>query len=268
MISKNTTPVNDFSPHLWSHLQASLERVARETRGRKIAAFDADGTLWDADAGETFFDWQIHNSGLAGLPLDPWAEYRRLKRPDPRVAYVWLAQISAGRTLDEVRAWAHQCFAEHQQRSPWPVFESQHKLIQHLRKLDFEIFVVTASIKWAVEPAAQLVGIDHDHVIGIETRVVDNVITTEALHPLTWREGKAQGLLARTGGAAPLFASGNTYGDSALLECATHLRLAVRSQNEPNSLFEEEEKLAVEAEQRGWLIHHFRKQSAASPSLR
>lgn len=255
MISKNTKPVNEFSPQLWDHLSQTLRRAASEARGPKIAAFDADGTLWDADAGETFFDWQIHKSGLKNLPADPWKHYEDLKKVNPIPAYVWLAQISAGVPLEQVRVWAQQCFDE---QKSWPVFTSQLRLIELLRSLDFEIFIVTASIKWAVEPVAKLVGVDFDHVIGITTRIEDGRVGMEAVHPITWRAGKAEGLLTRTGGVRPLFASGNTLGDIALLETATHAQLAITTQDQPGGLFDEEAKLATVADERGWLRHKFR----------
>lgn len=254
MISKNITPVNEFNPALWARLCTELKTLAASRSEPKIAAFDADGTLWDADAGETFFAWQIRNCGL-DLPTDAWAHYRFLKSPDPRVAYAWLAQINAGRTLEQVRNWAKTCFAEH---PDWPVFHSQKKLIDLLRSLGFEIYIVTASIKWAVEPVASLVGVDHDHVLGITTRIVDGLVTDEVVHPITWRQGKAEGLLAKTGGLKPALVSGNTYGDIALLETATHIQLAVSTQNEPCGLYDEEHKLAEEAVRRGWLRHRFR----------
>jgi phosphoserine phosphatase len=255
MISNKPTPVNEFSPELWTRLSTTLEKAAAATPGRKIAAFDADGTLWDADAGETFFDWQINNAGLKGLPDDPWHYYESTKKTDTIKAYVWLAQISQGRSLAQVRSWAKECFEE---KPNWPVFASQKKLIELLRKLDFEIFIVTASIKWAVEPVAALVGVDFDHVLGITTRIEDGIVTPEAILPITWRQGKAEGLLKATGGVRPLFASGNTLGDIALIELATHAQLAITTQDTPCGLFDEEKRLADEADARGWLRHKFR----------
>lgn len=258
MISKNTKPVNEFSPAFWDHLSAKIRAAADEASAKgvpKIAAFDADGTLWDADAGETFFDWQIHKSGLKTLPPDPWGHYLSTKKVSPPEAYVWLAQISEGHTLEQVRAWARQCFTE---QPAWPVFASQRRLIQLLQSLNFEIYVVTASIKWAVEPVAALVGVDLDHVLGITTRIVDGRVSREGVHPITWRQGKADGLLTATGGARPLLACGNTLGDIAMIDTATHVQLAVSTQDEPCSLFDEEEKLRTEALKRGWLMHKFR----------
>jgi phosphoserine phosphatase len=256
MISKNTSPVNEFSPELWSQLESVLRGAARGG-GKLVAAFDADGTLWDADAGETFFDWQIRNCDLPAFRgVDPWKRYHDLKNPDPRVAYVWLAQISAGRPLSEVRAWAAECFRS---VGPWPVFESQRKLITLLRELKFDVYVVTASIKWAVEPVAALLGIDFDHVIGVETEVHNGIVTDIVKPPITWRDGKAEGLLARTGGVRPVLAAGNTVGDIALLQSATHVRLALSTQASAGGLYDEESKLADHASKEKWHIHPFRR---------
>ena len=255
IVSKKLTPVNEFSPELWDHLSTTLKRAAAECKGPRIAAFDADGTLWDADAGETFFDWEIKHARLKNLPEDPWHYYESTKKVDPIKAYVWLAQINAGHSLAQVREWAKSCFGEHKE---WPVFASQKRLVDLLRELDFEIYVVTASIKWAVEPLASLYGIDYDHVLGITTHPVDGNVGMETVFPVTWREGKAEGLLHATRGVRPILASGNTLGDIALLGTATHISLAITTQDEPCGLMTEENRLAEEADKRGWLRHKFR----------
>lgn len=256
----NKTPVNEFSPALWNEIEKTIREAAAKHEGPRIAAFDADGTLWDADAGETFFDWQIQNCPLPAFKdLDPWTHYHDLKKPDPRVGYVWLAQINAGFSLQQVRDWAETCFSENAKRfGSWPVFASQKKLVDLLRTLDFEVYVVTASVKWAVEPVAKLVGIDFDHVIGIETEVNNGLVTDIVKPPITWRDGKADGLLAKTQGVRPILAAGNTYGDIALLQCATHVRLALSTQDTAGGLFDEENKLVEHATQEKWHVHPFR----------
>lgn len=88
-----------------------------------------------------------------------------------------------------------------------------------------EVYVVTASIKWAVEPGALFLGIPADNVIGVNTKVHNGVITDQIDGVVTWHEGKVDGLLKKTN-KAPFFAAGNTIGDLALLELATHIRLA------------------------------------------
>lgn len=253
MISNNTSPVNEFSPAFREELYSAIEKVSDSARGKKIAAFDADGTLWDTDAGENFFDYQIHYCGL-NLPADPWKHYLDTKAVDPRVAYLWLAEISKGHSLNEVRKWAAQAVAKIR---PYPVLKSQKDLIAKLKQLGFEVYVITASVKWAVEPAAALVGVDQDHVLGVETVVRNGVVTDEPVYPVTWREGKAEALLKATGGVKPLFASGNTDGDQMLLELAS-IPLAVSTQNTPSKLNDSEKRLRDLAVQRGWRRHAFR----------
>lgn len=256
MIPNNNGRVNEFPPTLFRELTNVVQRVADEAHSPLFAAFDADGTLWDTDAGETFFDYQIEHCELPNMPGDPWKHYLDLKKIDPPTAYAWLAQINKGQTLTQVRAWAKACFAR---RMPFPVFESQRRLIATLHELGYEIFIVTASVKWAVEPVASLVGVDFDHVLGITTEIADGVVTDKAVLPITWRQGKADALLRATGGIRPVICSGNTFGDIALLDTATHIQLAVSTQDARDTgLYHEEEKLREEATRRGWHMHLFR----------
>ncbi len=255
MISNNKNRVNEFSPHLVAELTALIDEAATNKSEPLIAAFDADGTLWDTDIGEAFFDYQIGHCGLTDMPSDPWHHYLELKKQDPPTAYAWLAQINAGKSLKQVRAWA----AESLQRQLVPVFSSQKRLITLLLERGFEVFIVTASVKWAVEPAAALVGVDFDHVLGITTEIKNGLVTQQPVEPITWRQGKADALLRATAGIRPILCAGNTFGDIALLETATKMALAVSTQTEEGSgLFIEESKLREEADRRGWRQHFFR----------
>ncbi len=216
--------------------------------GRAVAAFDADGTLWADDAGEGFFDFQVRHK-LVPLPDDPWAHYEYLKdKRSHEEAFLWLAQINQGVALSEVREWAKHAI---QERHPLPIFPEVKKLIEHLKSLEVEVYIVTASIKWAVEPAAHLLGLHEDCVIGIETAVRDGIITNEGLDPLTYREGKVRGLKNKAGQLA-YFCAGNSEGDLPLLESAECLRLAVASAPKGSELFETEQTLQAHALGRGW----------------
>lgn len=244
-----------FSTELFDSLKQNILKAKETTPGPHYAAFDADGTLWDSDLGEQFFQFQIDNCNLAPLKeVDPWEYYESTKKVDPIKAYLWLAQISEGQSLDQVRAWAKQTVEEKGAR----VFESQRNLISWLQQNDIEVFIVTASIQWAVEPAGQLVGIPFENVMGIQTKINDHgIVTSEQFGPITWRDGKAKALLERTNGVRPIFCSGNTLGDIALLETSVGERLCIQTQTEKNGLFEEESKLNQHAQQHGWRVHHF-----------
>lgn len=246
---------NEFSESLVKKLQHQVTEAMQKTEGPYYAAFDADGTLWNSDMGEQFFQYQIDHCDLETLKnRDPWKYYEDTKAVDPVKAYLWLAQISQGHSLEQVRRWAKESV----EKSGAHVFESQKKMISWLQNQGIEVFIVTASIQWAVEPAAHLVGVDFDHVLGIQTKIdKDGKVTEEQFGPITWRQGKAEALLERTQGVAPVFCAGNTLGDISLIETSAGAKLAIQTQVEHNGLFQEENKLYEHAKQMNWPIHHF-----------
>jgi phosphoserine phosphatase len=244
----------NYPNEFWSQIEQALIEEKKQHK-EPVAAFDADGTLWDTDLGESFFKYQIQQKLLPGLPADPWRHYRDWKEgPDPRPAYLWLAQINKGHGLQEVQSWAERAVAA---REPLPIFSEQKKLIQFLRDNGVRVYIVTASVRWAVEPGALRLGLNHEDVIGVETSVESGIVSDRATGHMTYREGKAEALLLKTGGQAPFLTAGNTMGDFHLLKAASKLALAVGAAPEGHELFATEEKLRQEAKTHGWLSHRF-----------
>ena len=246
---------NKFSDELVKTLQKSVLKAMDENPGPYYAAFDADGTLWDSDLGEQFFQYQIDHCDLDSLSsVDPWEYYETTKHVDPIKAYLWLAQISKGASLEQVRTWAKESVETYGAR----VFESQKNMISWLQAQGVEVFIVTASIQWAVEPAGMLAGVPFENVLGIQTRIDEKgLVTDEQFGPITWRDGKAKAILARTKGVPPIFCSGNTLGDISLIETSVGAKLCVQTQLKENGLFDEESKLFEHAQKNKWPIHHF-----------
>lgn len=244
-----------YSPEVWKRLEAAVDKAFKAGNGTPVAAFDADGTLWDTDLGEAFFHYKIDRK-LVPLPQDPWNYYVELKKKngDPREAYLWLAQILNGTPLAKVREWARAAVEENK---PTPVFPEQKKLIEFLLERGVDVFIVTASIRWAVEAGAPLLGLTSDHVIGIETAVENDVVTDRAHGIITHRQGKPEALLKRTGGRRPFLAAGNTMGDLELIESSTDIKLAVSAAARDDRLFKTENELQQLAMSRGWIAHRF-----------
>ena len=243
-----------FPTEYFSQIEKTLQQL-KASNIPLIAAFDADGTLWDTDLGENFFQYQIDHK-LVELPADPWAHYLDLKKVnnDPRVAYAWLAQINNGVDLTQLREWANAAFASVQ---PNPIFSEQKRLIDLLKSHGAEIYVVTASLTWAVEPGAKAIGIKPENVIGVETAILDGKITTEKLFPITYRAGKVEALLQRTNGLKPFLCAGNTIGDLELLAAASHHQLAVSAASRDDKLFKTENELQNIAAEKNWWRHRF-----------
>ena len=243
-----------YPTEFWTQIEKTIAEL-KQAQQPLIAAFDADGTLWDTDLGETFFHHQIDEKQVP-LPPNPFEHYLEMKKinNDPRPAYVWLAQINQGKSLEQVRAWAQEAFTA---IKPNPIFSEQQRLIDLLKNHGAKIYIVTASIKWAVEPGALALGLTAENVIGVETEVQNGVITDKPVLPITYRTGKVEALLKHTGNVKPFLASGNSMGDFELLENATHIRLAVSAASRDDRLFKTELELATAAKEKNWLHHRF-----------
>ena len=240
---------------LWTKVEETIQTLKSNSSHPLIAAFDADGTLWDTDLGENFFQYQIDHHCVP-LPANPFNYYLELKKKngDPREAYAWLAQINKDQTISDVRKWSQSAFDE---LVPFPLFTEQKRLIELFLENQVHIYIVTASVSWAVETGAKTLGIPIENVIGIETLIQNNLVTSETLLPITYRQGKADALLKRTNGVRPFFASGNTTGDTELLNCATHLQLAVSAASRDDKLFQAEKELKQIADKNNWWSHRF-----------
>lgn len=224
-----------------------------------FATFDADGTLWANDVGENFFQYQIDHCKLADLRnKDPWKHYLELKKKHPPNAYLWLAQICRDHSLKDVHAWAIEAATQFKPL----VFPEQRELIAELQSRNIQIYVVSASVEWAVEGALAVSGFKNVKALGVKTKVKNGQISTEQDGFVTWRQGKRDAFLALSKGIAPFLSCGNTLGDQHLLEMSSNIRIAVQSQkdgSEHPTLFEDEQGLLQMALKNQWLTFDFSK---------
>ncbi len=235
----------------WNQIESFLQK--NSTKSPLHAAFDADGTLWDMDLGENFFQTTIDNQWV-DLPEDPWNYYRENKARHPHDAYLWLAQIYKGRKLQQIEDWAEASLIKIPEV---PIFPEQKKLIELLHQHNVKVWVITASVKWAVVPGAKILGIPAENVIGIETQIENGILTEIAKGEITHKEGKAKAFLNATKNQKPFLAAGNTMSDYQLIDLATDFKLAICSARPDDRIFKTEQELQNTAEKLGWIKHKF-----------
>lgn len=244
-----------FPKHVWDHIRTQLDLAQKSIQAPLVAAFDADGTLWDNDVGEDFFHFQIQHCNLPGLPSDPWNHYLEWKKRDRLAAYLWLAQINKGQKIATVLNWAADAVKAN---TEFQIFDSQHLLIRELQSRSIEVYVVSASVEWAVVPPANLLGVPRANVIGVRTKVVEGIVTDEGEFPISWGPGKPVALSNVARGKHLVLGSGNTDGDAPLISAASHVHLAVRSSaNTSGGLWEAENGLFEIARVKAWTRHVF-----------
>lgn len=243
-----------FDSAVAAKLEQFIERH-RATKGRKLALFDADGTLWWGDVGESFFRYQVANGTIPHAPKqDPWEFYfNESVRGDAAKAYGWLAQWNAGVPADALYSMAEEFFAENWEQH---VFSAMKRLVDDLHDAGFECWVVSGSIHWVVAQGASRFGIPKERVIGTAVTVEKGVLTNTIDGVVPYRAGKTVMVESRIKDQ-PLFAAGNTYWDKELVCTASELGLAINSENNGEPNFESEQKLQQLAKERGWLTQRF-----------
>lgn len=254
LVTTRNSGYQPFGSELWETLEKQIDAITRAEKN-PIAAFDIDGTIWDGDIAERFFEYQVLHRLLPNLPRDPWAHYYNLVAEDEEKGFMWLAQTNAGFPVETVRKWAKEAFMANLHSMPF--FEDQQKLITRLLQKNFNVYFISGSPLWAIEPIVEYLGGKTIHALGMSTRVENGIITAEPVFPLTWKAGKIEALLKATNGKNPNLAAGNTMGDFALINAATHIKLAVTSQPRQGRLITSEHQLQREATARQWLTHSF-----------
>jgi len=202
------------------------------------AAFDADGTLWADDVGESFLR-ALERDRL--LPAGAWQGYEARHEVDPAAAYIFSATVMEGLEEALVRARAAAFFAEHFERR---IFPAVRGLLTALLDAGVRVAIVSASNRWLIEAAAARLGVPH--AIGIAVEVEGGRLTGRPVRPLPVDRGKVEWARALLGGP-PALAVGNGAIDRALLGDARH-RLVVCPADRPDTA------LACEARSAGWQI--------------
>jgi phosphoserine phosphatase len=221
---------------------------------RKVAVFDADGTLWRDDLGESFFQYQIQKKIL---PKEYWFKYHNeVASGDKLKAYQWLGKWLAGQSLD---THLKQCreFLIKTKFLEKNIFKPMQNLIQFLHENDFECWVITASPKWIVQEALKFYEVPQHRVIGIENYVTKKGVLKKNLKkPIPYAEGKAKALKLYIK-SKPYLAAGNTIWDKNFMDLSVGLKMAIFSAKKNEANFFSEQKLKSLAKQKKWLIQKF-----------
>jgi phosphoserine phosphatase len=155
--------------------QEFVETVLR-TRP-KLAAFDCDGTLWDGDAGEGFFDWEIKRgvlpNELAQQARSRYAEYKagRVSEDDMCGEMVTLHN---GMLEADLQRLAAQFFDE---KFVSRIFPEMLELVSRLRKTDCEIWAVSSTNEWVIQAAVKYFHIPESNILAASVQIDEGTIT-------------------------------------------------------------------------------------------
>jgi phosphoserine phosphatase len=241
----------------WSdEIKIKLEKLLDVETEKKIAVFDADGTIWYGDIGESFFRHQIENKLAPGILniQDPMKHYKSLDRTSTASACSWLAEINKGLSEKHVLGYAHDYYQNKFLSKPTDPIKS---LIENLHRHKFEVWICTASPRYTVEPCLKELGISKDFLIGAEVEIGENLILTDKpIVPVPYKEGKKLALQKRLS-AQPLLVVGNSLGDLEMMKWASHMALGVNYLPHLKPVEVSERGLIEECQKRGWPMQFF-----------
>lgn len=223
-----------------SRVAEIIDEVAPLAREGAVAAFDGDGTLWSGDVGEDFFhafarDGDFRAEAHATLAqtarahhLDDAGDGRAIARrlfeayergafPEETICEV-IAWAPAGRTWADYRAFFEARFPPAAMTAR--IHEETAALVEGMRTLGVEVFLVSASPKPVVEAAAAAVAIPPDHVIAAEPTVEGALVAASVHRPIPYGPGKVRRLRERIGDRPLVVACGDNAFDEDLLRDA------------------------------------------------
>lgn len=196
-------------------------------------------------------------------PVAAWSPEVTLTSNNP---YAWVSQLQAGYTPQQVREFAVAAFHQNNDAAIGAtqtvgtnttvtgflrLYDEIIDLAAVLQMNGFDVWVLTASPQYVVEPIAAMIGIPANHVAGIRPVVVNGKVTADfegcgtvasgANTLITFDEGKrcwinkaifkepAASQLPRNTDLAkrPFFVAGDSDTDIAMLKDATHLKLVI-----------------------------------------
>jgi HAD superfamily phosphoserine phosphatase-like hydrolase len=226
-------------------IKKALEDLFNEKySGRKVVAFDADGTLWKHDIGEELLRRLITARKILSIDYsqDIYAQYEAKVKISRTLGYTWAVQLMAGLSEEEVTGWSKKLAKE------WIYYrDPMKKLVQAFKTAGFEVWIISASNVWIVREAAKYMGIEPEKCRGIEVEVENGFLTDRIVHPVTSEATKCDAILKWIG-KTPEVAAGDSFGDLQMLEMATRLRIVIGEKDTPENAFR---KLARE---RRWLV--------------
>ena len=237
-----------LSPGRWTPaVHKGLEDMLGQPGEGRIAAFDFDQTCIFGDIGESI---------LEAIDPEAMAHYLDLDaREGHAVSYPYCAAALGGRSLDELT----DLVARHTTdalRSGRVAPRPEIAMLQAAMRLrGWEVWVVTASARWAVLPLAARFGVAPANVLGMELAISeDGWLHKEVTGTVTYRAGKVQALLEATG-STPDFAAGDSITDLEMLRSATWRLLLDRDAPHVREIAQEE----------GWWIQEaFERKNLAS----
>jgi HAD superfamily phosphoserine phosphatase-like hydrolase len=186
----------------------------------KLAVFDCDGTLWEDDAGEGFFDWELKR-GIVPDEIVRWARPRyadyKAGKVDEDTMCAEMVTMHRGLKEADVQRAATEYFDENFVEQ---IFPEMRELVRRLQESGTDVWAVSSTNLWVIRAGMKHCGIPRDRILAATAEVQNGVITDRMVRVPTG-EGKPKAIHDVIG-QKPDVAFGNSRWDAEMLQLARH----------------------------------------------
>lgn len=206
-----------------------------------LAVFDCDGTLWDGDAGEGFFDWEL-KQGVVSDEIVRWARPRYADYKAGKVSEDdmcgEMVTMHRGMKEADVQQAANRYFDGFASN----IFPEMKQLVEQLQKSGCDVWAVSSTNLWVIQAAMRYFTIQPDHILAATAEVKNGLVTDKLVRVPTGpaKPHAIKDVIRKD----PDAAFGNSRWDAEMLAMSRH-PFAI-------SPFRELEKTARE---RGWTVY-------------
>ncbi len=240
--------IEGFTVQANQQLKEFLIQTKNET-GRKIAAFDGDGTVLGQAphylADECMYKWAREHPDQ-----NPEIIAEMILQSNVSLPYVQnRVHYMAGQSLQCYRDLGEECFQKYYRNK---IFEPMRQLIEVLKENGFEIWIVSASPEGMYQQfLSKAFAIPITHIVGVKSVIRDGLISDEIVPPVPQDHGKKEAIETFIQDQ-PLLVAGNSRGDKEMIEYSRGLKLIVNP--DEHIAPDQTESIADYAKRNKWLI--------------
>lgn len=229
-------PIKGFADATNAKLETFLNSTVT-MQIRKVAVFDCDGTLL-GQAPYYLCDeaiMSLADQNYKGKTDENSKKKYKMAQDMAKIDNVGFdyepacARYFSGLTPEAVENLGDETFHSKFQNKMYPEMKA---LIANLKNYGFEVWVITASAELLYQKfCSELIGIPREHIIGVKTVVSsDGLVTERIVDPIPQDNGKAEAIrtFIKT---RPLFAAGNSRGDTEMLNTSVGLKMIINPNN-------------------------------------
>jgi len=196
----------------------------KNTKGRKIAVFDGDGTVMGQTphylADECMYQYAKENPKWNQEILDTITKLSNVSLPYVQYRVKYISGKSSQFYLDLGEKTFDKYYKD-------KIFQPVKQLISILKDNDFEVWIVTASPEGMYQQfLSKEFDIPITNIIGVKSVIKNGIITNKMVHPIPQDEGKMEAIETFIQDK-PLLVAGNSRGDKEMFEFNGDLKIIV-----------------------------------------